>query len=182
LEPVVNRVAQGKIVATDVKDESFLVSRGWIWRDTAVMIRANFLTGVGLGAFETAFPIYSQSDGSLLVSQAHNDYLQIVAETGIFGGVLVVWFLGIVLSQTWRGMRLRDPLLVALALGSGGSIVGMMVHSIFDFNLQLPSHALLLLLLTAILAWVNVPEVSPAVAPIQEQSFSERAFVNTLSS
>ena len=182
LEPVVNRVTQGQIVATDAKEDSFLVSRGWIWRDTTAMIRAHFGTGVGLGAFETAFPIYSQSDGSLQIGQAHNDYLQLVAEAGIFGIVLLLWFLGIVLSQTFRGMQASDPLLAALALGSGGSLVGMMVHSIFDFNLQLPSHALLLVLLTAVLARVNVLEASPAVMPILEHDPAKKALVNTVTS
>jgi O-antigen ligase len=179
LEPVVNRVAQGKIVTTDAKEESFMVSRGWIWRDTLTMIRAHFGTGIGLGAFETAFPIYSQSDGSLQIGQAHNDYLQLVAEAGILGVILLLWFLGIVISQTFRGMQSSDPLMAALALGSGGSIVGMMVHSIFDFNLQLPSHALLLVFLTAVLARVNVPEVSLAVVPVIE-GISEKALVNTV--
>lgn len=182
LEPVINRIAQGKMVATDAKEESFLVSRGWIWRDTTTMIRAHFATGVGLGAFETAFPIYSQSDGSLQIGQAHNDYLQLAAEAGIAGIILLLWFCGIVLSQTWRGLRSSDPFVAALALGSGGSMVGMMVHSIFDFNLQLPSHALLLLVLTAVLARVSVPEPVPAVVTIMEPGTTENTFVSTVTS
>ena len=181
LEPVINRVAQGKIVTTDAQEESFFVSRGWIWRDTITMIRGHLITGVGLGAFETSFPIYSQGDGSLQVAQAHNDYLQLVAETGLVGVVLLLWFLGLVWSQIWRGLQVSDPLLAALALGSGGSIVGMMVHSIFDFNLQLPSHALLLILLTAVLARVQMSEASPSVVPVRE-GISEKVFVNTVSS
>ena len=188
LEPVINRIAQGKLVTPDVKDikdakeESFLVSRGWIWRDTTTMIRAHFATGVGLGAFETVFPIYSQSDGSLQIGQAHNDYLQLVAEAGIVGAVLLLWFVGIVMSQTLRGLRSSDPFVAALALGSGGSMVGMMVHSIFDFNLQLPSHALLLIVLTAVLARVSVPEAVPAVVPIMEPGSVESGFTKTITS
>lgn len=181
LEPVLNRIAQGKIVSTDAKEESFLVSRGWIWRDTLTMIREHFGTGVGLGAFETTFPIYSSGDGSLQIGQAHNDYLQLVAEAGVPGAILLLWFLGIVLSQAFHGMQAKDPLMAALALGCGGSVVGMMVHSIFDFNLQLPSHALLLMLLTGVLSRVNVPEASPAVVPIVE-GVPEKALVNTVSS
>ncbi len=180
-EPVVNRIAQRKIVATNAQEESFFVSRGWIWRDTVTMIRAHFVTGVGLGAFETSFPLYSQSDGSLQVAQAHNDYLQLVAETGIVGAVLLLWFLGMVVSQTLRGLRASEPLFAALALGSGGSLVGMMVHSIFDFNLQLPSHALLLVLLTAVLARVQASDASPAVVPVIE-GIAEKVFVNPVSS
>src|SRR5262249_23218409 len=52
--------------------QEFFASRGWIWRDTISMIRANPITGAGLGAFETAYPNYSKSDGTLLVNYAHN--------------------------------------------------------------------------------------------------------------
>jgi len=180
LEPVINRMTQGQMTA-DASEESFLLSRGWIWRDTVTMIRAHLTTGVGLGAFETTFPIYSQGDGALQIGQAHNDYLQLLAEAGIIGAVVLLWFLSIVVSQLFRGLQASDPLMVALALGSGGSLVGMMVHSIFDFNLQLSSHALLLVLLTAVLARVNVPETAPVSVPIVE-GISEKALVNTVSS
>ncbi len=63
VEPVLNRIAQGQ-GATTSQAESFFNNRGWVWRDTVTMFRAHPITGVGLGAFETAFPIYSQSDGS----------------------------------------------------------------------------------------------------------------------
>jgi hypothetical protein len=182
LEPVFSRIAQGQVVSADPKKESFFVSRGWIWQDTYAMIKANPLLGVGLGAYETAFPIYSQSDGSLVVSQAHNDYLQIVAEVGPLGLILIVWFMVIVLRQTFRGMRLRDPLMAGLSLGGGASLVGMMVHSIFDFNLQLPSHALLLLLLTAVLSQVSLREVSPAVEMVREPESPHRAVLSSVGS
>jgi O-antigen ligase len=182
LEPVFSRLAQGQIVGDDPQKETFFVSRGWIWRDTYTMIKAHPVTGVGLGAYETAFPIYSQSDGSLVVSQAHNDYLQIVAEVGPLGLILVVWFIVIALRQTFHGLRLRDPLLAGLALGSGASLVGMMVHSIFDFNLQLPSHALLLMMLTAVLSQVSVRDVRPAVEMVREPESPHQAYVSSIGS
>ena len=162
LEPVLSRIAKGQIVSDSSPEESFFVSRGWIWRDTYSMIKAHPFTGVGLGAYETAFPVYSQSDGSLLVGQAHNDFLQIIAEVGVLGGILALWFLILVVRQAWRGMRLSDPMLAGLSLGGGASIVGMAVHSLFDFNLQLPSHALLLLLLSAIVSQASLRAVTPA--------------------
>jgi O-antigen ligase len=84
------------------------------------------------------------------VPQAHNDYLQIVADSGIVGGLLALWFLIVVFRAIFRGLRAEDPLLAALALGSGAGLFGILVHSIFDFNLQVPSNALLFLLLTAV--------------------------------
>ena len=124
------------------------------------MIRANPVLGVGIGAYETAFPIYSESDGSLRVPQAHNDYLQVIADAGVVGGVLAIWFIAAIFRTVSRGMHSRDPLMAALALGSGGGIFAILVHSIFDFNLQVPSNALLFLLLVAVASSVaaSVPK------------------------
>ena len=114
------------------------------------MIKSNPVTGVGLGAFETAYPIYTRSDGSLLVSQAHNDYLQILADCGVIGGGLAIWFIAATLAAVLRGLKSRDRLVRGLSLGSGAGIIAMLVHSAFDFNLQITSNALMFLLLTSV--------------------------------
>ncbi|HSB10200.1 MAG TPA: O-antigen ligase family protein [Blastocatellia bacterium] len=154
-DPVINRVTQGQASAPASPKETFYSSRGWVWRDTMTMIRANPMLGVGLGAYETAFSIYTQSDGSLRVPQAHNDFLQVVADCGIVGGVIAVWFLVLLFRAVARGARSSDPLYAALAVGCGAGIFGMLVHSLFDFNLQLPSNALLFLLLSAVASHVG---------------------------
>jgi O-antigen ligase len=141
-DPVINRVTQGSLPA-QAHERDLYSSRGWVWRDTITMIRANPLLGVGLGAYETAFSIYTQSDGSLRVPQAHNDYLQVVADCGVIGGLIALWFIVLVFRAVKRGLRSEDPLYAGLALGSGAGIFALLVHSVFDFNLQLPSNALL---------------------------------------
>lgn len=153
-DPVINRVTQGQSPLVEQK-ETFFKSRGWVWRDTIAMIGANPLLGVGLGAYETAFSMYTKSDGSLRVPQAHNDYLQIVADCGIVGGLLALWFLVGVFRAVSCGIRSHDPLFAALALGSGAGIFAILVHSLFDFNLQLPSNALLFLLLSAVVTHIG---------------------------
>jgi O-antigen ligase len=154
-DPVINRVAQVQPTASNVQKESFFSSRGWVWRDTLAMISANPVLGVGLGAYETAFSIYTKSDGSLRVPQAHNDYLQVVADCGIVGGLIALWFIVSLFRGVARGTRSRDPLFAGLALGGGAGIFGMLVHSLFDFNLQLPSNALLFLLLSAVVTQIG---------------------------
>jgi O-antigen ligase len=151
-EPVINRVAQGQPASAQLQTESFFSSRGWVWRDTLTMIGANPFFGVGLGAYGTAFPVYTQSDGSLRVPQAHNDYLQIVADCGIVGGLIGLWFIALIFRAVLRGLKSRDPWLAGLALGAGAGIFAMLVHSVFDFNLQLPANALLFLVLTAVVS------------------------------
>jgi O-antigen ligase len=135
--------------AEDARHETFFTSRGWIWRDAVSMIRANPLTGVGIGAFATAYPSYGLNDGSLRVDRAHNDYLEILADCGIVGGVIALWFILSIGRAVARGIASHDRLLAGFALGGGASIFSLLVHSIFDFNLQLPSNALLFLVIAA---------------------------------
>jgi O-antigen ligase len=157
--------------------ETFFTSRGWIWRDSWAMIKANPLFGVGIGAFETAYPQYSHSDGSIVVGQSHNDYLQVLADAGIIGGLIALWFMGAIFRAVFRAVKSRDALLSAIALGSGAGIFAILVHSLFDFNLQLPSNILLFLILVAMVSQALIlvrtheadssqPEPSARLSPI----------------
>lgn len=149
--PVIDRAAQSF-------DSEGLAGREWIWHDTLAMIKANPIVGVGLGAFQTAYPIYSNTDGSLVINAAHNDYLQVLADGGIIGGAIALWFLVLLFRALGRGMRSRDSLRTGLALGGGSGIFAILVHSLFDFNLQLPGNALLFLLMVAVLSRAADPE------------------------
>ncbi|HEX4948341.1 MAG TPA: hypothetical protein VFZ34_16830, partial [Blastocatellia bacterium] len=82
---------------------------------------------------------------------AHNDYLQLLAEGGVIAGVLTLWLLVAWGHALGQALRSADSIAQALALGSGAATLGMLVHSIFDFNLQLPSHALLFLTFVGVL-------------------------------
>ena len=60
-----------------------------IWRDTVRLIRAYPWIGCGLGAFERALSPFRTFAPNNTVDYAHNDYLQIVAELGWPGALLV---------------------------------------------------------------------------------------------
>src|SRR5262249_58849349 len=81
--------------------------------------------------------------------------LQVLADCGAVGGLIALWFLFLMFRAIWRGVRSPDPLMAGLALGCAGSIFGILVHSLFDFNLQLAGTALLFLVLSAVLAQVG---------------------------
>jgi O-antigen ligase len=120
-----------------------------IWGDTLKLIASNPITGVGLGAYQTAFTAFSSGDGSLIIEYAHNDYLQVLSDAGIVGGALAIWFLVVLGRSFVKAIRTEDARMRATALGCGGGIFALLVHSLFDFNLQIPSNALLFLLLCA---------------------------------
>ncbi|MFN0121218.1 MAG: O-antigen ligase family protein [Blastocatellia bacterium] len=163
-EPVLDRVTRGSLLESNTQtataqsttdaapaaNENFHSSRGWIWRDTITMIAAHPWLGVGLGAYQTAYPAYSRHDGSLIVDNAHNDYLHLLAETGVIGGALALWFLIAAVLAVARGLHSRDPLFLAVALGAGAGLAAMLTHSVFDFNLQSPANAMTFLLLAVL--------------------------------
>ncbi|HMG36209.1 MAG TPA: O-antigen ligase family protein [Blastocatellia bacterium] len=136
------------------KDGALATSRHVIWSDTAKMVLANPITGVGLGAFETSFPLYSRSDGSQTVEYAHNDYLQALADGGVVAGALALWFVIVAGRAFVKAIKSHDERDRVLALGFGTGIFALLVHSLFDFNLQIPSNALMFLLLVAALGCV----------------------------
>ncbi len=156
---VTNRLTSGKIVSANQQDETFYSSRGWIWQDSWDMIKANPLFGVGIGAYETTFPIYTKTNGAIIVGQTHNDYLQVLADAGIIGAVIAGWFIVLAMREIWRGIKRRDATLSAIALGSGAGVFAIFIHSIFDFNLQLPSNILLFFLLVVMVAQSAAIEV-----------------------
>ncbi len=128
----------------------FETDRGAIWADSWRVFRAHPLLGTGWGTFETSFPLYANDNGLNIASEAHNDYLQVLADAGLIGFGILLWFLIVLVRQLSWGLKSSSPQTAALVLASATGLFGLLVHSLFDFNLQLPSHALLFLLYSAI--------------------------------
>ncbi len=156
------------IRSADSGKETFYQSRGRVWNDTMALIRDNWVMGVGLGAYQTAFTIYNDRDGSLIVAQAHNDYLQILADFGFIGAIAIICFIALIFRDIFRAIRHQDHSMAALALGCGGGVFAMLVHSLFDFNLQLPSNALLYLLLVAVIANISWAAARKNEIPVEQ--------------
>ena len=141
-----------KRITHDPLTTTLATDRRGVWGDTLTMFRAHPILGIGLGAFETVYPIYGRGDGSFVIQFAHNDYLQVLADGGIVGGAIALWFIIVIARAVMQVTRSADPFLRALGLGSAAGVFALLVHSLFDFNLQIPSNALLFLLLAAILS------------------------------
>ncbi len=122
-------------------------------RDCLHMLLKRPLLGWGLGAFPIAYPQFRSFYTTFFVNQAHNDYLQLLVETGLAGFAIVVWFLVLVFRQASSKIKnwtetASGALTVAALLGC----VGILVHSFLDFNLQVPANAALFYVLCAIAA------------------------------
>jgi len=122
-------------------------------RDCLRMWREKPFLGWGLGTFPIVYPQFRTFYTSFFVNQAHNDYLQLLVETGIVGFGIALWFLVLIFRRAWAKLQdwtetVNGTLTVAALLGC----IGILVHSLLDFNLQIPANAALFFVLCAIAA------------------------------
>lgn len=129
------------------------IVRPRLWMEALRVLSEFPAFGVGLAAFGSVFFLY-QAPGTRGVVDlyAHNDYLQLLSETGLVGGVLIfsaaLLFFFHILS---RFRALRDRRMIPMVAGGIASCVAIAVHSFVDFNLYIPANALLLALILGLL-------------------------------
>jgi O-antigen ligase len=132
--------------------EDFSAQRSHIWTVSTKVIAANLPLGAGFGAFAVAYTAFDDSSGLARVEQAHNDYLQVVADAGIPGLLLGLLFLFLFFRIGFRLNLIKNDLRRGIALGAFAGCFAALVHSIFDFVLHVTAVALLFLFLLALLS------------------------------
>jgi O-antigen ligase len=126
-----------------------------IWRDTLKLIQGHPLIGTGLGTFSVAYTSVQTAFLNLFVDHAHCDYLQVVSELGLPGGILVFGSIFWMLVRAVRRYRRAESRFdTAVCLGCIGSIAAILFHSLADFNLYIPANALVFTVMLA-LAWME---------------------------
>lgn len=122
-------------------------------RDTYRMFREKPLLGWGLGNFPVVYPQFRSFYTNFFVNQAHNDYLQLLAEMGILGFATMVWFLIVLFRNALPKIgSWMSEVSGAVTLASILGLIGILVHSLVDFNLQIPANAALFYVLCTIAA------------------------------
>jgi len=120
-------------------------------RDSWRIFRDHPLLGTGLGTLQQVFPRYETMYDALVVNHAHDDYVELLADAGIVGGLLGASFLVLLF---WQGARAlgesRSTTDFALHGGALTACVGLLIHSFSDFNLHIPANLLIFLLLATL--------------------------------
>jgi O-antigen ligase len=129
--------------------------QGWmrlaIIKDGLRMFWHKPVLGWGLGTFTTVYPQFRSFYTNLFVNAAHNDYVQALVETGLFGFAAILWFIialyrgGLRNLDSWRHNWSRT-----LGLAAVIGCTGILIHSAFDFNLQVPANACVFYFLAAV--------------------------------
>jgi O-antigen ligase len=131
-------------------------TRREIWQSTWQLIKHNPWVGVGFGNYFLAIPEYQGGVGRIKLEQAHNDYLDLMANGGIIAILLAAWFAGIFIWRVKSSFRSADVYRRAAALGAVAGILSVAVHSLVDFGLQITGVAVVFVALVAI-AVIEVP-------------------------
>ena len=121
-----------------------LLGRGYLWRDILKIWRDFPIFGSGLGTFASLSNKYSTLFAHLKFIHAHNDYLQLLSEVGIFGfGFMAMFFFLYFNSLIRMWLKRKNRYVLGMALGGMAAVWAILLHSMVDFNLHIPSNAIL---------------------------------------
>jgi O-antigen ligase len=108
------------------------------------------IVGAGLDAFGVAFTPHDSWNGFLRVEQAHNDYLQTLADAGLAGFACVTAFIYLLFRKGLKTVSKSRGFRRNAAIGALAGCFGILIHSFFDFPLRTHSNAFFFLMLCAI--------------------------------
>jgi len=124
------------------------------WNDAIHVFRDFPAFGSGINTFGAAMAVYQTSDPGVRFMEAHNDYVQLLAE----GGLLVTIPAFILLLLFIREVRRRfrddtdDQMTYWIRAGAVMGLVAIGLQEIVEFSLQMPGNAALFCTLMAIAA------------------------------
>lgn len=142
-------------------------SRFSVWRAMFNFPIESWLVGISPGAFEDVFQTAKPGYMFTRFLYAHNDYLEFVFEFGVIASLLIaITFAFLLFKQCPRGR---------LSMRSGGfaAIAAVSLHSIVDFNLQVPASALCAWIAFGIIMNVNVVVINANVRSSKRVSKSK---------
>jgi O-antigen ligase len=165
-----------RVEGTLDSSEDKLDFRRGMWAAAERMWLDNFWCGVGPAHYDYRFRQYRPEQIQARPDRAHNDYLNLLADWGTVGGIIVlsgmtVFVIG--LLQTRNHVRRAEKDFgggqsnrLAFFLGGSTALFALAVHSVVDFNLHIPANAILGVTLLALLSsnlrfatesyWLNI--------------------------
>ena len=138
-------------IAETASSKDVTTDRGHIWSVTMDVIKHSMPFGVGFGALGVAYTPYDDRSGLERVEQAHNDYLQAVADAGIIGAIVGLFFLFMLFRLGLEAAKTDNVYRRGVAVGSLAGCFAILVHSIFDFVLHTTAISILFITLMALI-------------------------------
>jgi O-antigen ligase len=136
--------------AETAASNNITADRGHIWNVTLRVIGSNLPFGAGLGAFGVAYTPFDTMSGLERVEQAHNDYLQVLADAGIVGLIIGAFFVFWLFRQGIRYAETENTFRRGVVVGALAGCFAILVHSIFDFVLHTTAISVMFLTLVSL--------------------------------
>jgi O-antigen ligase len=134
---------QERFKASFGKEDSSYLKRLHVWLDTMSLARDHLLVGTGPGTFELAYREYRRPSVLLAIRFAHNDYIHTLADFGAIGLVIVLSGIVAFGKKMWDAAeRVKRRADKTLAYGVLAAFIAILVHSLVDFNMRIPSNAM----------------------------------------
>lgn len=138
-------VSRFATIAEIDQDSSFL-NRLAMSANTFEMFKDHPLLGVGKGNFKIVYPLYAEKrikdvdfSSEVQPREAHNDYIQILGETGIFGFFSFLWILILLAFRVWTSIPgVKEPNWLSLIGSIFFAIIAILVEASLDFPFELP--------------------------------------------
>lgn len=112
------------------------------------MFSASPVFGTGIDTYGNLYPRFAKDEQPWYF--AHNDYAQLLAETGLLGLGLAAAFAFFVIRTFVRQARSTTPSEWLPKAGAWAAVAGIAGHSLFDWNMHVPANAFLTCLALAI--------------------------------
>ncbi|MBU2102554.1 MAG: O-antigen ligase family protein, partial [Candidatus Omnitrophica bacterium] len=145
------------IVGLEPLKERFLINgmamgrRLLVLRDASAVAKDFPLWGVGLGNFHHIFTMYRSSLSPSFWYYLHNDHFQLVLETGVITAGCYFYFLILIFHSLFKQLAQRhDPFVLGVVAGGACGLLGVLLHSFFDFNFHIPAICFLFWLLLGV--------------------------------
>ena len=148
-----SKEAWDRIRAGVMREDISMEIREKVTTASVEMLRDNWTSGVGAGAFRHLFPIYQHrhpdliahpAGGKIFWEHAHNDIVQIPIELGAAGMLIIFAGFAFYLLRLVRSYFWENPLSASTVIGA----VLLMVYAWFDFPFQNPA-----ILITWVALW-----------------------------
>ncbi|MCX5692094.1 MAG: tetratricopeptide repeat protein [Candidatus Omnitrophica bacterium] len=151
-----------------------------VWAGSLNIIKAHPVSGVGIGNFEYAYPLYRTekekevTPKGIKYTKAHNEFLQVWSEMGILGFLAFLGIIFFIFSFPAGGS--------AFIIGIRAALIALLTQALFNPMLTVPTSGLLFWSLLGILAFLGKNQNKIADKKLNDKgvNFFERAGTGVL--
>lgn len=151
LEKVVDRIQQTELMVDDGGKAESVEARTQAARASLPIVVDYPLFGTGGGSYYNIFLSYRPARyGYAYLDHTHNDFVEVATDYGLLGLGLMGSLVALTLVTVLRVLaKRRSSVPWGIAFGVAMAIVGLLIHSTVDFNLQIPANALTIVVVLA---------------------------------